>query len=89
MKIFVKVQYLYKQLQTVIILGCNPWDIITIVIALNILYNNFDLITANLIKTGDKSIEQIQSILQLKKAKNINKQFMEAVAEIAMAFRDN
>lgn len=49
------------------------WDTIAIVIVLDTLHDNFDTITASLLETRDKTIDQIQSILQLKKAKNISK----------------
>ena len=43
-------------------LGQDLWDIITIVIALDLLHEDFDTTTASLLKTGDKTIDQIQSI---------------------------
>lgn len=46
-----------------ITLGQDFWDIIAIVIALNMLYNDFNTIATNLFKSEDKIIEQIQNIL--------------------------
>lgn len=65
------------------------WDTITIVIALDTQYNNFDTTTTSLLKTSNKTIDQIQSILQLKEAKTLSKRFTGAVKDIAMVFRDN
>ena len=45
--------------------------------------------TASLLKSGDKIIDQIQSILQSKKAKNINKQAIRVIEDLVMAFRDS
>ena len=73
MQIFAKVRYLYKRLQTTMTLGQDLWDMIAIVIALDSLYDNFNTTTANLLEVGNKTIDQIQSILQSKKAKNISK----------------
>lgn len=47
------------------------WDTIALVIALDSLHNNFDTTTASLLETGDKSVNEIQSILQSKKAKKL------------------
>ncbi len=63
MQIFVKVKYLYKRLQIVMTPNRDLRDTIAIVIAFDLLYNDFDIITANLLKTGDKLIDKIQSIL--------------------------
>lgn len=57
MQIFIEVHYLIKQLQVVMTIGHNPWDTIAIVIAFNILHDNFDLTTASLLKVKDKSID--------------------------------
>lgn len=59
------------------------------VIAVDLLYNNFDTITASLLKTRDKLINKIQSILQSKKVKNISKCITERTEELAMAFKNN
>lgn len=47
---------------------------IAIIIVLDILHKNFNTTISNLFKVDDKSINQVQNILQSKKAKNINKQ---------------
>lgn len=73
MQIFAEVQYLCKRSRTAITPGQDFWDIITIVIALDTLYNNVEIIMTSLLESRDKMINQIQSILQSKKAQNINK----------------
>ncbi len=63
---------------------------IVIVIALNFLYKDFNTTTVSLLKVGNKTIDQIQNILQSKKAKNISKQATrESTSNLAMVFRDN
>lgn len=63
MQIFAEVYYLYKRFCTSMTSGWNIWDIIAIVITPDILHNNFHTTTASLLKTRDKKINQIQSIL--------------------------
>ncbi len=43
--------------------GRDLWDTIAIVIALDSLHEDFDMTTASLLETGDKMIDEIQSIL--------------------------
>lgn len=45
------------------ILSQDLWDIVVIVIPLDSLYNNFNITTTSLLKTKNKIINQIQSIL--------------------------
>lgn len=61
---------------------------IAIMIALDFLQKGFDITTTSLLETGDKTIDQIQSILQLKEAKNLSKQVTKSVRDLAMAFLD-
>ena len=66
------------------------WDTIAIVIALNSLHKDFDTTTASLLKIRDKTIDQSESILQSKEAKNISKQATEeGIGNLAMAFKNN
>ena len=89
MQIFAKVRYLCKCLQIAMTSGRDLWDTIAIVIALDTLYNNFNTTTASLLESGDKTIDQIQSILQSKEAKNISKRAIGVTGDLAMAFRDS
>lgn len=61
---------------------------IVIVMTLNSLYKNFDIITAFLLQIGDKIIDQIQNIFQLKKTKNFSKQANRDTRDLVIAFRD-
>lgn len=56
MQIFIKMKYLYKKLQTAITPSQNLWDIITIVIILNLLQQDFDITTTSLLETDNKMI---------------------------------
>ena len=88
MQIFAEVKYLCKCLRSTMTLGQDLWDTIAIVIALDSLHEDFDTTTASLLETGDKTIDQIQSILQSKEAKNLSKRATGGTGDLAMAFRD-
>lgn len=88
MQVFAEVKYLCKRLRSAITPGRDLWDTIAIVIALESLHRDFDTTTASLLETGDKSIDEIQSILQSKEAKNLSKRATGDTGDLAMAFRD-
>lgn len=71
------------------ILGLNMQDTIINVIALGTLYNNFDMTTTSLLEIENKIIDQIQSILQLEKAKNICKCTTWAIGDLVILYKDN
>lgn len=52
------------------------------------LYEDFNTTIASLLETGDKIINQIQSIHQSKKVKNLSKQAIGDTGDLAMAFKD-
>lgn len=58
-KIFTEVRFLHKRLNAVMTIRHNLFDKITIVIIFNILYSNFEVTTANMLKIGNKTIEEI------------------------------
>ena len=89
MQIFAEVRYLYKRLCIAMTPGRDLWDTIAIVIALDTLYDDFETTTTSLLETGDKTIDQIQSIPQSKEAKNISKRITGAVGDLAMAFKSS
>ncbi len=62
---------------------------IAIVIFLDTLHDNFDSIFTNLLEVKNKSINEIQSILQSKETKNISKQATGVVANVVILFRNN
>ena len=59
LEIFAKVRFFYKQLKVVMTAKRNLFDIIIIIIILDTLYSNFKTTIANMLETGDKSIEVI------------------------------
>ena len=69
--------------------GQDLWDTIIIVIALDTLHDDFDTVTTSLLKSRNKTIDQIQSILQSKEAKNISKRTTKVTSNLAIAFRDS
>lgn len=50
-------------MKAVIIVRYNLFDIIIIIIIIDILYNNFKIIMASILKLKNKIIEEIQSII--------------------------
>lgn len=66
----------------------NLWNIIAIIIALDLIYQDFDTSTISILKTGKKSINKIYSILQSKEAKNLDKQATRDVNDLVMGFMD-
>ena len=88
MQIFAEVKYLCKRFRTAMTPGQDLWDTIAIVIALDSLHEDFDTTTASLLETGDKTIDEIQSILQSKEAKNLSKRATGDTGDLAMTFRD-
>lgn len=89
MQIFAKIRYLCELLRTAMTPNRDLWDTIAIVVAFDTLHEDFDTTAASLMETGDKTIDEIQSILQSKEAKNISKRATGGTSELAMAFRDN
>lgn len=81
-------KYLYKCLCLAITQSRDFWNTISIIIAFKSLHQDFDIITANLLKMGNKSINEIQSILQLKEVKNLKKQANGDNGDLAMVFID-
>lgn len=73
MNIFADVCFLVKHLQAAIIPNQNIQDNITIVVALDFLYNDFKTTITSMFEWEDKTIEKIQQILASAKAKFINK----------------
>lgn len=88
MQIFAKVKCLCKCLRMAMTPNRDFWNTIAIVITLDSLHEDFDTTIASLLETGDKTIDQIQSILQSKEAKNLSKQATGDTGDLVMAFRD-
>lgn len=87
-QIFAKVKYLCKQLYLAMTPGQDLWDMIAIVIALDSLHKDLNMTIASLLETGDKTIDQIQSILQSKDAKNLSKRAIGDTRDLTMAVRN-
>lgn len=64
----------------------NLFKTIAIIIALDILYNNFDIIIASMFETENKFIDKIFTIIQLKKAKLKSKKATKNINDAVMAF---
>lgn len=57
--IFVKVKHFIQYFQIVIIEYKTIWDSITLIVALDLLYNNFEMTIASLFYLGNKDFEEI------------------------------
>lgn len=68
----------------------NLFDIIIIIISFNILYKNFKVTIASILKTKDKAINKILSIIKLKKpkykVKKLNRQLKYVVMAVILVF---
>ena len=85
--VFADVQILIKWLKAVLIASRDIYDSITIVVALDFIYKDFDTKTSSLLKIGDKTINKIQQILCSAKAKNLSKQATGVTNNLTMAFK--
>ena len=86
-KIFAKVQYLCKQLKAAMTEGKNPFKTMAIIIALDMLHDNYDTTTANMFETGNKSIDEIFAIIQSKEAKFKSKHITRNIGNTAMTIQ--
>lgn len=62
---------------------------IAIIINFNILYANFNITITSFLETDNKTVNKIQSILQSKKTKNINRQANKKIIKLAITFKNN
>lgn len=67
--------------------GRDPFETIAIVIALDTLHDYFDTTIASMLETGNKSIDEIFTIIQSKEAKLKSKRAIGNKGDAAMAFR--
>lgn len=79
--IFANIQFLIKWLQLAIIQNGDIGDSITIVVAPDSLYDNFETITTNILKHNDKIIKEIQQTFVFTKAKFLTKCVMKVTAD--------
>lgn len=82
--VFTNICFLVKWLRLAITPNQDIWDSIVIVIILNLLYNNFETTTNNMLKSGNKTIDKIQQILASAKAKFISKWATRVTKDLAM-----
>lgn len=71
--IFAEIKHLIQYLQRVIMIYRMIWNSITFVIALDLLYNDFELTIASLFQLDDKDFEEIQMIVISTKVSNLVK----------------
>ena len=83
-KIFAEVQYLCKRLKVAMTKERDPFKTIAIVIALNTLYDDYDTTIVSMLETGNKSINEIFTIIQLKEVKFKSKRATENIDNAAM-----
>lgn len=67
--------------------NCNIYNSITIVIAFDLIYNDFKTKTLNLLETDNKIIDKIQQILSFAKAKNLSKQATSITNNLVILFK--
>ena len=82
--IFAKVKQLVQQLQSSVIEQKTIWESITLVVPLDLLYDDFKMTTAPLLYFGNKDHEEIQQIIMSTEAANLAKQAVRATTDLAM-----
>ena len=85
--IFAEVKQLIQRLQSAVTEHRTIWDSITLVIALDLLHDDFEMTTAPLLHLGDKDLEEIQQIVTSTEAANMAKQATSQTADLAMMTR--
>lgn len=78
---------LTKCLKAVLTPNRDIYDNTAIVIFFDSIYDNFDTKMSSFLKTSDKTINEIQQILYLAKAKNLIKQTTNIICKLAIAFQ--
>ncbi len=86
-EIFAEVRYLCKRIKAAMTERRDLFNTIAIVIALDTWHNDFDTTIASMLETGDKSIDEIFTIIQSKETKFKNKQSTGNIGDTSMAFR--
>lgn len=85
--IFAKVKHLIQCLQAAVTEHRTIWDSITLVVAFNSLYNDFEMTTAPFLHLGNKNLKEIQLIVTSTKAANLAKQATGIIKDLAMIAR--
>ena len=76
-----------QRLQSAVIEQRTLWESIILVVAFNMLYDNFEMTTAPLLYFGDKDFEEIQQIVMFIEVANLAKRRVGATTDLAMIAR--
>lgn len=82
--IFPKVKQLVQQFQLAITEQKKIWESITLVVALNLLYDNFEIMITLFLYPNNKDLKKIQQIITSIKAANLAKQTVGATTDLAI-----
>ena len=82
--IFAKVKQLVQRLQSAVTEQRSIWESITLVVAVNLLHNDFEMTTAPLLYSGNKDLEEIQQIVPSTEAANLAKRAVGAITNLAL-----
>ena len=82
--IFVEVKQLVQQLQSAVTEQRTIWESITLVVAFDLLHDNFEMTTASLLHSSDKNLEEIQQIVTWTKAANLAKRAVGVIVDLAL-----
>lgn len=63
------------------------WDSIALIIAINLLYNNFEMTIVSFFYLGNKNLEQIELIIIFIEAANLAKQATSITKDLAIMVR--
>ncbi len=88
--IFAEVRFLVKQLRAAVTPNEDIWDSIAIVVATESMHEDFEHVTSGLLgQGGEKSIDEIQSILSSAEAKFVSKRAVGVTADLTQMSRNS
>lgn len=87
--IFAEVKHLVQQLQAAVIEHRTIWDSIIFVIALDSLYNDFEMTITPLLYLSNKDLEKIELIVTSTEVANLAKQATCIIRDLAIMVRKN
>lgn len=87
--IFAEVKHLVQQLQAAVIEHRTIWDNIIFVIALDSLYNDFEMTITPLLYLSNKDLEKIELIVTSTEVANLAKQATCIIRDLAIMVRKN
>ena len=71
-------------MQSAVIKERTIWENITLVVTLDLLYNNFEMTIAPLLYSSNKNLEQIQQIVTSTKLVNLTEQIVGVTTDLAL-----